>query len=303
MARDRKLYDVLGVPPDASRDEIRRAYRKLARQYHPDRNPGDAEAERRFKEVNAAHEVLSDPDKRKLYDEFGEDALRAGFDPERARAWRQYGGRGPGPTGGFGPDFDMGDIFEELFGGSFRGARAGRTIQSEITVDFHTAARGGERELRFADGRSLTVRIPPGVRDGESLRLRGQGEPGPGGPGDLVLTVRVSPHPVFRREGDDLHLVLPVTVSEAVLGATVEVPTLDGSVKLKVPPGSQSGRRLRLRGKGVHRRGRPAGDLYAELSIRVPEVVDDRVRQAVAALDEAYASDVRADLQRLVSAG
>lgn len=300
MPRDRKLYDVLEVSPDASRDEIRRAYRKLARQYHPDRNPGDAAAERRFKEINAAHEVLSDPEKRKLYDEFGEDALRAGFDAERARAWRQAGA---GSMGGFGVDFDMGDIFEELFGGSFRGARAGRTIQSEITVDFHTAARGGERDLRFADGRSLTVRIPPGVRDGESLRLRGKGEPGPGGAGDLVLTVHVTPHPVFRREGDDLHLVLPVTVGEALLGATLEVPTLDGTVKLKIPPGSQSGRRLRLRGKGIARRGRPAGDLYAELSVRVPETVDERVREAVEVLDRAYAGDVRADLNRLVSAG
>lgn len=303
MPRDRKLYDVLEVSPDASRDEIRRAFRKLARRYHPDRNPDDAEAERRFKEVNAAHEVLSDPEKRKLYDEFGQDALRAGFDADRARAWRQAGA-GHGPMGGFGgADFDMGDIFEELFGGSFRGARAGRSIQSEITVDFHTAARGGERDLRFADGRSLTVRIPPGVRDGESLRLRGQGEPGPGGAGDLVLTVRVTPHPVFRREGDDLHLVLPVTVAEAVLGATLEVPTLDGSVKLKIPPGSQSGRRLRLRGKGIARRGRPPGDLYAELSVRVPEAVDDRVREALEALDDAYEGDVRADLNRLVSAG
>lgn len=301
MPRDRKLYDVLGVSPDASHDDIRRAYRKLARQYHPDRNPGDAAAERRFKEVNAAHEVLSDPEKRKLYDDFGEDALRAGFDAERARAWRQAGGQGP--MGGFGVDFDMGDIFEELFGGGFRAARAGRTVQSEITVDFLTAARGGERELRFADGRTLTVRIPPGVRDGESLRLRGQGEPGPGGPGDLVLTVRVAPHPIFRREGDDLHLVLPVTISEALLGATVEVPTLEGVVKLKVPPGSQSGRRLRLRGKGISRRGRPAGDLYAELSVRVPDAVDDRVLEAAKALDGAYASDVRAELHRLVSTG
>lgn len=303
-------YAVLGVPRDADADTVKKAFRKLAKQHHPDRNEGSAEAERKFKEINRAFEILSDPEKRAAYDQFGARSLEPGFDAGAARAWQQRGSAGP--RGGFdGAGFDMEDLLGSLFGGGGRAApgRGGfggfsADARADLEVDFRTAALGGERELRFADGRALTVRIPPGIRDQETLRLAGQaGSTGRGPAGDLLLTVHVAAHPVFRREGEDLHVDLPVTVGEAVRGAMVEVPTLDGPVRLRVPPGTQTDRKLRLKGKGITRRGQAPGDLYARVVVVLPEAVNsDRLEQALRTLDEAYAAGVREGLFRRAAA-
>lgn len=296
MTHDR-LYKLLDVPRDATEPAIKKAYHKLARELHPDRNPDKPEAEARFKEINAAYEVLSDPKRRALYDEFGDEVLRPGFDPDAARAQRFYQERGgfQGFRGGDQPvDFDLDDLLGGLFGGGVRGApRGGRDVHARVSLDFHTAAKGGQVELRTANGELHKVRVPAGVEDGETIRLRGRGQPGPNGaaPGDLLLTVQVEPDEVFRREGQDLYVEVPVTLGEALRGGTVQVPTLDGEVRLKVPPGSQSGARLRVRGKGIHRGNRPDGDLYAILQLRLPELSAEeleRARDAIDALEALY---------------
>lgn len=293
------LYDVLGVAKDASAQDIKKAYRRLVRQHHPDVNPGDPGAEERFKKISAAYETLGDEEKRKLYDEFGDDATRLGFDPEKARAYQQWQDRSQWrPGGGRAQSVDMDfDVFEQLFGGRRpTGPRPGPDLHAELATDFRTAALGGVRTLTFADGRSLDVRIPPGVEDGGTIRLRGKGGPGRDGgpPGDLLLTLRVAPHPVFRREGLDLHLDLPLTVPEAIRGTQVDVPVLDGTVRLTVPPGAQNGRKLRLKGRGVHRKGRSPGHLYAHIVVRIPDgEVSDEVLDGLAA---AYTSDVREEV-------
>lgn len=304
----RAYYDVLGVPHDADADALKKAFRKLAREHHPDRNPGNPEAEARFKAVNRAYEILSDPGKRALYDEFGEEAEKLGFDAGSARAAKAWSGRGRGA----GPSPEADDLLGAFFrgfggsGGFGGGPRRGRDVQAAITLDLRTAVRGGERQV-VLDGRPVTVRIPAGVRDGGSLRLRGQGLPGGQGapPGDLVLEVRVAEDPDFARRDDDLRVVLPVTLGEAVAGATVEAPTLDGRVRLRIPPGAQSGQVLRLRGKGVPGRGGKRGDLLVELAIRAPRVDrdDPELRAALERIEAAYAEDVRADLLRRADGG
>ena len=311
MAR-KDPYEVLGVARNASEDAIRKAYRQLARRFHPDVNPGDSGAEDRFKEISEAYSVLSDPEKRRNYDEFGEVALEGGFDADKARRAREafsqrFGGAGfPGfegsASGGAGPeDVRFGgleDLFSDLF--SRRGwreaprERHGVDVEADLELDFLDAARGGERRVNIArptaDGgirqESVTVRIPPGVADGGRIRLRGKGGEAPGGgrPGDLYARIRVRPHRFFRREGRDLHLDLPVTVAEATRGARVEVPTLDGRVTLTIPPGTDGGTKLRLRGKGVPSpSGAAPGDLYVTVQIRVPK---DLPGSAASALDE-----------------
>jgi curved DNA-binding protein len=292
----RSLYDILGVARTASASDIKKAYRKLARETHPDRNDAP-DAEARFKEVGRAYEVLSDPEKRSLYDEFGDISLQSGFDPDAARAYARGGFSGM-PRGGFhstagAEGFDVEDLLGSLFGSGGRSGFGGQGFQreppamrAELSIDFRTAITGGERQLSFGDGRTLNVRIPPGVKDGGRLRLRGQA---PGG-ADLLLSLSVQPDPTFHRDGDDLHRSLDVTVGEALLGATVEVPTLDRPVRLTIPPGSQNGQRLRLKGKGVARKGRRPGDLYVTLDVRLPEAaaLDDRTRRAIRTLEEAY---------------
>jgi curved DNA-binding protein len=288
MAQD--LYAVLGVPKNADAETIKKAYRKLAKELHPDRNPGNAQAEQRFKSVNHAHEVLADDKKRKLYDEFGEEGLREGFDAEQARAYRAWGGaQGGRGRGGRqrvnvnGQEFDLedlfggqappgGDLFGDLFGrGRRRGPTKGQDFESEVTIDFASALRGTALELhpRGAAGSPVTVRIPPGADEGSRVRIAGQGAPSSNGgpPGDLLLTIHVAPHPHFRREGDDLHLDLPITVSEAYFGAKVRVPTIDGDVTLKVPPKTDGGKTMRLRGKGVAKKGKEPGDLYVHFQL------------------------------------
>ncbi len=320
MAED--LYAVLGVSKGAEADSIKKAYRKLASQLHPDKNPGNKKAEDRFKQVNHAYDVLGDAKKRKLYDEFGEEGLREGFDPERVRAYRQWAaqqGRAGAAGGrygvGGGQTVDLEDLFAggnaggigDLFGDLIGRARRGRgpmkgpDLESEITIDFASALRGATLELRPQGHASapVTVRIPPGASEGSRVRIAGQGGPSPsGGPaGDLVLTIHVTPHPQFRRESDDLHLDLPVTTAEAYDGAKVKVPTIDGSVTLKVPPGTQSGDVVRLRGKGVARKGRTPGDLFVHFLIRLPTDRSPDVAELIERLAKFQAEDPRKDIR------
>ena len=384
----RSYYDELGVSSEADQAEIKRAYRKLARKYHPDRNPGQAEAEERFKAVGKAFEVLSDPTKRKLYDELGEDAEKLGYDPEKAAAYRaaradggmpgqggkggatledllrgfgHHGGGGAdGPFGAGGP-FGRGPFGNGPFGGVGRRPSNGADLTTEVRIPFEASARGTERTLRltrpqrcgdcngmgtgagrrscgacggsgqaaFSQGAlqfngpcpscggqgqvsdpctsckgngvrtrnsTLNVKIPAGVKDGQVIRLRGQGGPGlrGGADGDLRITVAVEAHPYFERDGQDILLNVPVTVPEMLKGAQIEIPTLDGQVKLKVPAGAQNGARLRLKGKGIGAEGE-RGDQYARLIVRLPDPQRDPAAAAAAAeqLDALYDDDVR----------
>jgi curved DNA-binding protein len=316
MARD--LYEELGVARDASSEDIRKAYRKLAAKLHPDKNPGDSKSEARFKAVNRAHQVLGDPEKRKLYDEFGEDGLREGFDADAARAYRRAAGAGgrvrfrnAGPGGVSveelfgGGGGGIGDLFGDLF--ARRGARGeadragmrGSDVASEVTVAFISAIRGVDLKLTIADGSDeVTVRVPAGAGDGDRVRVPGHGAPGTfGGPtGDLLLTIRVKPHPFFERDGLDLYLDLPITIGEAFRGAKVRVPTPDGEVSLTVPKHAQSGQVARLKGKGVKRKGQQ-GDLYVRFLVKLPDADDADVEKAVEVLERATTMDVRAGIR------
>lgn len=310
MARD--LYQTLGVPKDASEDQIKKAFRKLAAQHHPDRNPGKANEER-FKEVSAANEVLSDKDKRAAYDEFGDVSLQQGFDPERARAMRDFGGGGRGRGGpvsfeeifGQNPGAgDMGDIFGGIFGGQRRGGgrqgpRRGQDLESTVTIDLASALRGTQLSLRVNEtGESVGVRVPAGVSEGGRLRIQGQGAPGQRGgpPGDLLLVVHITPHPHFRREGDDLYLDLPINVVEAYEGGKVRVPTIDGEVMLKVKPRTQSGDVSRLRGKGVVSGKKPPGDLYVKFLVKIPAGDEPEIAKAMQELAP-FMTDPRGELK------
>jgi len=280
----RDYFEVLGVPRGAGDEEIRSAYRKLAREHHPDvsKDPG---AEDRFKEVSEAYEVLRDPEKRERYERLG-SSWKAGEDVSGASGFG--GGFGSGDGQGFGDGAGFSDFFESFFGGG-RGASRGfegfsmRGGDQEATIELalEEAARGGKQKISLTDGRDFEVQIPPGVRDGQKIRLAGQGGEGAsGGPaGDLYLRVRIKRHPRFRREDDDLVVEIPVAPWEAALGATVSVPTLRGSAKVKVPAGSSSGRRLRLRGEGMPGPGGRKGDLYASVRIVVPKVLEKRERE------------------------
>jgi DnaJ-class molecular chaperone len=242
------LYETLGVRRGDSEETIRKAYRKLAKRYHPDLNPGDKEAAERFKTINAAYDILSDPEKRARYDRGEIDAEGHETAAAHGPAWREYAGaEAYGDGGGFTAD-DLDSLFGNLFGGA-RGR--GRDVHYALTVSFLEAANGAVRRLTLPDGRTLDVTIPAGVRDGHVLRLRGQGQRGPRGAGDALVEISVAPHPLFRREGDDVILDLPVTIQEAVLGTILEVPTVKGRVRLTIPPGSGSGTRLRLKGRGI----------------------------------------------------
>jgi len=269
-------YEVLGVKPDASADDIRKAYRKLAKQFHPDINPGKPEAEARFKEVSAAYDLLSDPDKRARYDRGEIDETGAERPPrgyyrghaEGAQGWRYQ------PEG----EMDLNDL-EDLFaafgsggrqrrGGAGAGFRArGADRHFTLTVDFVTAATGGKQRLSLATEEWLDVTIPPGIEDGQVLRLRGKGGQGVGGgtAGDALIEVHVAPHPLFRRDGDNILIELPVSLSEAVLGARVAVPTVTGPVTMAIPKGSDSGNQLRLRGKGIQKKS--PGDEIVTLKV------------------------------------
>ncbi|SDP49826.1 molecular chaperone DnaJ [Pedococcus dokdonensis] len=323
---EKDFYAILGVPQDADDAAIKKAYRKLARTHHPDKNPGDAAAEQRFKDVGEANSVLSDPEKRREYDAVrqmarggarftagGPGGASGGFDDVFSS---MFGGGGGGTrvrhsTGGGGGEPSLEDILGGMFGGGggpayggagFRapqGPRKGADLTARTSLSFRDAVEGSTVTLGTTGGGQITTRIPAGVKDGQKIRLRGKGQPGEAGApaGDLILTVAVEKHPVFGREGDNLTIDLPVTFAEAALGATIAVPTLDGSsVKVRVAPGTPSGRVLRIKGRGVPVKDRP-GDLMAKVSIVVPQRLSDEALAAVETLqglDEGH--DPRAEL-------
>jgi curved DNA-binding protein len=315
-AKTKDPYAILGVSRDADEDAIRKAYRKLARELHPDVNPDNPAAEERFKAVSEANSVLSDPEKRKAYDEFGEVSFQPGFDVAEARRARDaFGGRfGAGANfgdGGFGAE-GFEDLLSNIFGragpGGGRRQRRGADLEASIDLDFLDAARGCEQRFQVSRPRrgggrrseSVTVRIPPGVADGGQIRLRGKGGEGLGGgpPGDLIATIRVRPHPLFRREDRDILLEVSLTISEATSGTRVEVPSLDGRVTVTVPPGTDSGSKLRLRGKGVpHPSGGPAGDFFVVIKICVPRGLDAATNGKLAEIAAHNPPDLREALK------
>lgn len=306
MAAD--YYSVLGLSRGASQEEIRKAYKKIARENHPDRKPGDAAASEKFKQAAEAYEVLGDPEKRKKYDQFGPAWKQA----EQMRGNPYGGGSGPVDVSEVFGDggIDLGDLFGGMFGRGAGGGRTRRTsarrgadIETSIQIPFQMAATGGSYEVSVQRGgriERLTVKIPPGVEEGARLRVAHEGDrSASGGPsGDLLVTVHIAPHPFFRREGDDVQLDLPLTVGEAVLGAKVTVPTLRGEqVTLTVPPGTSSGARLRIKGEGFpDRKTGERGHQYAVVKIIVPKQVSDEARTALEQFEAATKLSPRAGL-------
>jgi len=289
---DKDFYKVMGVSKDVSEAELKKKYRKLAREFHPDLHPGDAKAEARFKEINEAHDILSDKAKRAEYDQ-----VRAmGSGP---RFTGGAGGQGAGFNGG-GAGFE--DVFANLFGGGFGGGfggpQRGGDLSTKTTLAFIDSIHGTSIKLNI-NGKDVTVNIPAGVSDGQKIKLRGKGQSSPnGGPaGDLIIDVNVKPHPVFSRDGNNIRVTVPVTFHEAVAGATIQVPTLGGEpVKLKVSPGTPNGRVLRVKGRGVQG-AKAVGDLLATVEIAVPAHVSDKAMKALAEFEALLpAQDPREDL-------
>jgi DnaJ-class molecular chaperone len=283
------------VSPTASDSEIRAAFRKLAKQHHPDRNKGDKQAEEKFKDVAAAFDIIGDADRRRKFDRGEIDEQGRERPQYQYRQWAGGPGAGQGPyaggySGGFANkgDFDdLGDIFADLFGrGRTAGAGAafrGRDLRYRLEVDFLDAARGAKKRVTMPDGRTLDLAIPAGLEDGQTLRLKGQGEASPGGgpAGDVYVEVSVKPHPLFERQGDDIHIEAPISLKEAVLGGKITAPTIGGEVAITVPKNSNSGAVLRLRGRGIAREGRPPGDQYVKLKIVLPEGGDPELEEFV----------------------
>ncbi|MFN0249633.1 MAG: DnaJ C-terminal domain-containing protein [Kofleriaceae bacterium] len=290
------LYETLGVAKTASADEIRKAYRKLARKHHPDVNPGDSSAETAFKKVSAAYEVLSDEARRKAYDEFGDASLQTGFDPAKAREYTRWQdarqrrasrvGNREGPV-----EFDLSDLFGRQ---APRGPTRGNDLYASMEIDLRQAIDGTEMTADLPGHGTVRVRIPKGADSGDALRVPGKGSPGrQGGPaGDLVIETIVRPHPLLRRDGLNLYITMPVTLDEAYGGANIEVPTFDGPVVLKIPPRSQQHAKLRLRGKGVARKDE-RGDLIVELDVRMPDRADDALAEALRTTAALYSTPVR----------
>ncbi len=301
-------YEILGVSRTATPEEIKRAYRRLAKETHPDRNPGDKTASQRFKEVRAAYEVLGDPQRREQYDRFG-----AGGPAPEFHQWASGGG-GQSPFEGVQFDFgsmgDLGSIFEQFFSrgatrprqrGTRRSrAQRGSDLESGIDISLEEVLRGGARELVLSNpdnGQSerIEVHIPPGVHEGQRIRVRGRGQPGAGGRGDLLIRCHIRPHPLYRLEGSDLLLDLPLSLTEAALGVKAEIPTPDGPTMVKVPPGTSSGTKLRLRQRGVpDRRSGSRGDLFAVIRIIAPKTVSPKARTLLEELDRELAQRPRA---------
>lgn len=293
MAQD--LYQELGVSRSAGGDEIRRAFRKLAKELHPDRNPGDKKSEERFKKVSAAFDILGDEDKRKKYDRGqidanGHETMGAGFDPfSRGGGQRgRHGGAGGYQGQAEGMQFegvDLNDILGEMFGeqrrargfgGGFKQPpQKGQDVRATLQIDIEDAVRGAKKRISFSDGRTIDVTIPKGAHEGQVLRLKGQGAPGRGGAGDALIELKFSAHPIYRREGDALVMDLPVSFPDAVLGAKIEAPTPDGTVALTVPKGANSGATLRLKGRGLpDAGGGKRGDLLARVMVMLPDPAD-----------------------------
>jgi molecular chaperone DnaJ len=372
MAKD--FYEILGISKTATKEEMKKAYRKLARKWHPDINPGNKEAEQKFKEISEAYDCLGNDNKRKLYDEFGKEGLQSGFDAEKVRQYQQSDAGDHGEYQGTAQDFGRFHSYEDLFGdifgpssGGFRTSMAssGRDIEYEMTLDLISALKGFETEIAIQkpspcaacggtgsdpgaascpacggtgqvnvskgplhftktctqcrgkgiSGKScsrcggtglvnevekIRVNIPKGVREGSRVRVGGKGEPGlnGGAPGDLFLVIHIKPHPHIRREGEDLYMDLPITVHEAMAGGTVSVPTIDGRVNVKIPPKSQGGQLLKLKGKGaVNAKTREKGDLYIKLIVKVPKTDDKETLGAAEKLNPSYEKDIRADIR------
>ncbi|MFT5582977.1 MAG: molecular chaperone DnaJ [Cognaticolwellia sp.] len=284
MSMDDRLYRALGVPRTAAAKEIKKAYRKLAKALHPDANPDNLKAHERFKEVSAAYEVLGNEEKRKSYDRFGSAATKAGFDSEQAKRWEQFQRGG----GGMGMDDMLNQMFngggragrarQGGFGGGFGGPRQGHDIQAHVELDFRTAALGGEVTLSRGGNSPMRVRVPAGAKEGDTIRLRGKGQPSRSGgrPGDLLLQISVRPDEVFTRQGLDLEVEVPVSVGALLRGGKIEVPSLGGILRLSVPSGSDNGRVLRLKGKGIQR-GSKTGNLLAKLMVKLPPLHADSI--------------------------
>lgn len=325
MADD--YYKTLGISRDASAADIQKAYREMARKYHPDLHPDDKTAKKKFQEVQTAFDVLNDATKREQYDRYGsafEQMGRGGGAPggqQGPYTWTSgapggedfdfsqiFGGGGGEPGGG-----GFADIFSQFRrgGGRAAGAGAGSTrrgndVASEVQIPFTTAVQGGEVQLNLerasGDVETLTVKIPAGIEDGKKIRLRGQGEPGPrkGTPGDLLITVHVAPHPHVHRRGYNLDVKVPVTLAEAALGAKIDVPTPQGTISLRLPPGTSSGTKLRVKGHGVPQKNGERGDLFAEIQIVIPKPLDEKSQELIRQLDAHWSSqpaDPRRDLK------
>lgn len=318
-------YSVLGVSRTASDDEIRKAFRKLAKKHHPDLNPGDKAAEAKFKEISQANDILSDAEKRRRFDAGEIDGTGAEVPP---RGFYRDTAGGPGSFkyqrgGGHESFVDMGDVFSEMFGQraagggggargyGFGGARpgfdeggfdlGGMPITYTLTVPFLVAARGGKQRVNLPDGRTLDIDVPEGTADGMTLRLKGQGMPGAKGkpPGDAYVEIRVQPHAFFEPRDNDIHVELPVTVTEAVLGGKVKVPTIGGPVMLNVPAGSNTGTSLRLKGRGLlDRKSNQRGDQYVKLKVVLPDKPDDKLKAFLESWEAGKTQDPRATMEQ-----
>ncbi|MEJ2816005.1 MULTISPECIES: DnaJ C-terminal domain-containing protein [unclassified Caulobacter] len=287
MARD--PYLELGVSRTASAAEIRKAFHKLAKQHHPDANKGDKKSEEKFKQVSAAFDILGDADKRKKFDAGeidadGRETMRGGFGGGGGNPFGAgFGGRRGGMGGGEGPEIDLNDLFGDIlgrnrggFGGGERGGFSpkGADVRARLDIDLEEAIKGGKKRVAFSDGRTIDVTIPAGAQEGQTLRLKGQGSPGRGGQGDALIELAIKPHPIYRPENGALVMDLPITVPDAVLGGKVEAPTPDGPVTLTVPKGSNSGAKLRLKGRGLADAKGHRGDLFARLVVTLPDAPD-----------------------------
>ena len=278
-------YTVLDVKKDASQDDIQKAYRRLAKKLHPDLNPGNKRAEEQFKEVSAAYDLLGDPDKRARFDRGEIDA--SGVEQPHHRFYRDFADRGGShytDDAGFADFAANDDILSQIFGGDSRIRMRGADVHYRLALDFLDAINGGKRQITLPDGSVLDVNIPPGTRDGQILRLRGKGRPGirGGQPGDALVEIEVRPHRIFMRRGDDIHIDLPISLSEAVLGGKVKAPTPAGIVTMTVPKWSNTGTVLRLKGKGVPRLDGSRGDEFVTLKVMLPEEPDPELEKFVA---------------------
>ncbi len=292
---EKDFYKVLGVDKKAGADEIKKKYRTLARELHPDKNKGDAAKEEKFKGISEAYEILSDAKKRAEYDEARSLYERGGF--RAPTGGGQQGGDFNDIFGGGNPQ----DIFANLFGGGRRGPRKGQDLQTEATITFRESIVGTHLDLRLATDRgaaqNITARVPAGVNDGAKIRVKGKGAAGEAGPGDLFIMLHVKPHPIFARKGENLTLTLPVTFTEAALGADIKVPTMSGEdVTVRIAPGTSNGRTLRVKGRGITK-GATTGDLLVTVDVQVPQRVDGKALDALKVFAEETAhEDVRADL-------
>jgi len=326
MTSTKDYYKILGVSKTSTKDEIKKAYRKLARKYHPDHNPDDKTAEEKFKEVQEANEVLSDDDKRKAYDMFGSAEFRPGGRTTWRRAGEQQGGYEYSYSSSDFPGFE--DIFKDIFGfgggvrqGRSRGdsfrdifsntareaPRKGRDLEYQIEIDFDTAIRGGVRDISISRQRNgqvttekLSVKIPAGVDNGSKIRIQGKGEStARGTKGDLYLRIKVKPHSLFKRKNDDIYVEVPVSIYEAALGENIDVPTIDGTAKVSIPKGVQSGTKLRLKGKGVpNLKTKRRGDQYVEVKIVMPDKIDEKERKKFQELADSNPYNPRAGLNK-----